>query len=564
MNGENRSAPRCQFTLNPEEWEDKHDEEFLIDKEDFNTEHGWRCPHGAEEKAKFCIFHLELDRKDEETVANALRGLVQNSKSVPFPLDTKQNRVIGGKFGDVNLSKTIITDSNAPIDLRYSLIDGDLNTERATVCHPIRASGIRVTGDVSFRRCSIQSDVLLRNATFEKEADFYTASIERIADMRDLTVKEEADFNALTVGGDARFQESNFENLTTFNKSCFENEVNFTNVDFKRIGFFDAEFMGEATLVDVTFETKPLFAEAAFGGLNIHNPRIRSSEPDIELRNATIESGELGQPRYIHPFSSSFAVYDVAGATLGEVELITGPDENGLEYLKVENTTFDGFDFSNYKNELTSSEWKIHTIRDRLRKTSATEDNSASWRAILMTIYPTVLSRQRSSEELLEECSSLEATYLKAKNGANTVGDTKAAAEFFRHEMTYRRHQYLTRLLNRAEKSRIRALASGQWMANGLLGLTSGYGESPSRVIATAMAIVSVFSVLFAVIRPNPPYGSALGYPVLSLESFVTLFLNTSETFNEPLVRLIAEVEGFLGAFLVALFVFTLTRSIHR
>ena len=101
-------------------------------------------------------------------------------------------------------------------------------------------------------------------------------------------------------------------------------------------------------------------------------------------------------------------------------------------------------------------------------------------------------------------------------------------------------------------------------MANGLLGLTSGYGESPSRVIATAMAIVSVFSVLFAVIRPNPPYGSALGYPVLSLESFVTLFLNTSETFNEPLVRLIAEVEGFLGAFLVALFVFTLTRSIHR
>jgi len=31
-----------------------------------------------------------------------------------------------------------------------------------------------------------------------------------------------------------------------------------------------------------------------------------------------------------------------------------------------------------------------------------------------------------------------------------------------------------------------------------------------------------------------------------------------------PLVHLLGQVEGFLGVFLVALFVFTLTRSVHR
>jgi hypothetical protein len=33
---------------------------------------------------------------------------------------------------------------------------------------------------------------------------------------------------------------------------------------------------------------------------------------------------------------------------------------------------------------------------------------------------------------------------------------------------------------------------------------------------------------------------------------------------SNPWIRLFALIEGFVGAFLVALFVFTLTRSIHR
>lgn len=65
-------------------------------------------------------------------------------------------------------------------------------------------------------------------------------------------------------------------------------------------------------------------------------------------------------------------------------------------------------------------------------------------------------------------------------------------------------------------------------------------------------------------LRSEPLYGDAIGYLVLSLQSFVTLVLGGAEDVGGPWIRLLARVEGFVGAFLIALFVFTLTRSIHR
>jgi hypothetical protein len=51
---------------------------------------------------------------------------------------------------------------------------------------------------------------------------------------------------------------------------------------------------------------------------------------------------------------------------------------------------------------------------------------------------------------------------------------------------------------------------------------------------------------------------------ILSLESFVGLVLGGAEPIGNPWVRLLASIEGFMGAFFIALFVFALTRSIHR
>lgn len=116
-----------------------------------------------------------------------------------------------------------------------------------------------------------------------------------------------------------------------------------------------------------------------------------------------------------------------------------------------------------------------------------------------------------------------------------------------------------------------------RWTSNTLYGLLTGYGERPQRVLAWSVFVVVAFGLLFAGLgvletvgggssgfATTPPYGSVLGYFIVSLEAFVTLVLGGSAQIESPLLRLVAQVEGFLGVFSISLFVFTLSRAVHR
>lgn len=223
---------------------------------------------------------------------------------------------------------------------------------------------------------------------------------------------------------------------------------------------------------------------------------------------------------------------------MGDVHIARdGATESSLDHFRLLDTTFEGFDFGRYRTSLRASDWTVHDV------------------------VPGVLPEDVTHEPSVGE---LETTYLKTKNGADDVGDAKAAAEFFRKEMAYRRRQHACRVRDGTEPLRVRARATWQLLANVALGLTSGYGERPSRVVAFSVGVVVFFTGVFLLFGPETPYGSRVGSLVLSLESFVTLVLGGAQPVDDPVVRLLAQVEGFSGVFLVALFVFTLTRSIHR
>jgi hypothetical protein len=76
--------------------------------------------------------------------------------------------------------------------------------------------------------------------------------------------------------------------------------------------------------------------------------------------------------------------------------------------------------------------------------------------------------------------------------------------------------------------------------------------------------MILAFTAVYAVVLAPPFAGAGLaGYLVLSLQSFVTFLLGSPAT--TPLAgEVLTAIEGFLGAFLVALFVFTMTRRIRR
>jgi len=161
------------------------------------------------------------------------------------------------------------------------------------------------------------------------------------------------------------------------------------------------------------------------------------------------------------------------------------------------------------------------------------------------------------------DAETLVTTYVLARNGANRVGDTNAASRFFRNEMLQRRRAY--RAAARAgSSSRERLRAGFDYVSNLLFALSSGYGERPGRVLTFSGVVVLVFAGLFAALLPAPPYGGPVGYGLLSLESFVALILGGGTEQSDLAVRLAATLEGFVGAFLIALFVFALTRSLER
>ncbi|APE94959.1 hypothetical protein [Halodesulfurarchaeum formicicum] len=172
-----------------------------------------------------------------------------------------------------------------------------------------------------------------------------------------------------------------------------------------------------------------------------------------------------------------------------------------------------------------------------------------------------------SGTDITPEIPQIETTYIMARKGADDVGDSIAAANFFINELRARRKRHRQHLLD-AETPVSRLKALGDWFWNASFDLISGYGERPRRVLGTAVGSVLGFTGLYWWLGSQRPgyseiYGGFVGSLLLSLESFTSLVLGGAEV-NPVAIRLLADIEGFIGAFLIALLVFTLTRSLHR
>ncbi len=161
-----------------------------------------------------------------------------------------------------------------------------------------------------------------------------------------------------------------------------------------------------------------------------------------------------------------------------------------------------------------------------------------------------------------------ETTYVMARRGADEVGDTTVAGELFVNELRARRRRHRERLRTADGLGRLRP--ASRYAANALFDVVAVYGEHPRRVFGVSAATVIGMAGLYWLAWLALPgfdattYGGPDGALLLSLESFTSLVLGGAEAVEPYPVRLLVNVESFLGAFLVALFVFALTRSLKR
>ena len=129
---------------------------------------------------------------------------------------------------------------------------------------------------------------------------------------------------------------------------------------------------------------------------------------------------------------------------------------------------------------------------------------------------------------------------------------------------------------------RERVSSASRWFTNGFLAVVAGYGEKPQRVIGTGLAVVGTWSLLY----PLPFVGGVstgdglyvygtqsdlvaelMTFAYNSLYFSVVTFTTLGYGDISPaggLARLLASTEAASGAFLTALFVFTLGRRVIR
>jgi uncharacterized protein YjbI with pentapeptide repeats len=352
-------------------------------------------------------------------------------------------------------------------------------------------------------------DALFRETRFEDAVSFRW----RDADLDSVRFNGTADFEAAVFAGPAEFGNVEFIGAANFTDATFRAAVTFDDARFERVAeFSDVGFADRLSLAGAIFERR----------LSVQ-PSPAQSSGLIDLSRAELARGTLDVPQ------GSRLVYDLASASVGEV---TFDDGASLEHYRVFETDFDGFDFSRHRGELVDNGWTIHTT------VSGLGDEA--------------------------EPRRLEATYLKAKNGANTTGENKAASEFFRRELQYRRRGHRADLTGAPPGSIRWWTAGGRYLANLTMATTCGYGEKPWRVVASSFGIIVVFAALYRLVDVyQGGDDTLLRYGILSLETFVSLVLGSPEI-SDPLVNLFTALEAFLGAYFIALFVFTLTRSIHR
>ncbi|QLD84367.1 pentapeptide repeat-containing protein [Natronomonas halophila] len=454
------------------------------------------------------------------------------------------------------------------------------------------------------------------SATFEL-ADFYFAEFGQ-ADFRGIAM-DEAVFKGVDMDGgyfnESSFGISNWIGFDTgnayFNGSTFD-EVSFRGCGLGSASFPDCHFgwanfqegeLGDAdfsksTLEQVSFRGATFEGMADFrdidvaGALNCRDtvfedlrirPDCRRPPGDalIALDRSEIPDGVLEQP------DSGRAIYDLRDAVVGDIAFENGTrDDPLIDKIRFLRTEFDGFDFRDSDDlDLKPSAYAIHrmfdgaeTLASRLLRyglvlteirtreeapmpSERTNDDGLRARAWDATDPHGKSSAARPVYSEIPP-GDLETTYLLAKNGANARNDNEPASQFFIREMRQRRYQHAG-LFADADTLGGRVRHATNWIQNGTLGMTSGYGERPGRVIYTSAAIISVFTGIYYALAPNL-YPSAADYAILSIGSFVTLVVGRAAEIPVTSLNLLSQIEAFLGAFLIALFVFTLTRSIHR
>jgi len=461
---------------------------------------------------------------------------------------------IGARFGGkFNFSRAVLGGASMFSEAEF---EDDSNFRHVKFKRKADFSGAVFRGRSNFRRAEFDGHSDFEATEFEEKSEFSWTDFRNTCEFNGANFREVSyfgnayfehlsSFKVVYFGEKSYFGNAIFEGDSDFRETKFTGGCSFRGTKFKGRSFFDSSELGSRSF----FNNAEFNKNIKFTGTILNNIKfegVKTNRNLINLENATVYEGVIKQPED----SSTF--YDFTEATLGDIDIRKeNCDRKPFDYFRFYKTDFDGFDFTDYKDELGSSP-QIHEFK---------------------------YTSEDESEEREDRPEELEATYLKAKDGAKKVGDHELASEFFIKEMQYRRERYKDELEEEDLDWKHRAKLEFDRRVNWLYEMTSGYGEKPIRVILTSISVVVLFTFLYpfwGIRQTGDGTARTLSYasasaPAEYIDVIAHSFYFSSVTFTTlgygdmypvGLSRILSTVQSATGALLIALLIFVFGRSV--
>jgi len=476
------------------------------------------CGRLTHKESKFCIFHASAEKKTEEEFKKALKEYVNKIKKEGHDYNFEGFIFIGNMDFKNDLNITVFK---------------NVCFERATFEEVAFFERATFKGDADFIGATFKSDAFFGGATFKGDADFIGA-----------TFKTNADFEGTTFKRNAIFEGTTFKRKAIFGGATFEGSADFGTV------FGAATFKGDADFIGATFKRNADFEGTTFEGSA--DFELEYLAKDLILNEAKVFPGKRWS-----------------------INVNNGKGNISFQRTYLENTYL----------KIGLAEGLLIDFTDTLLRN-------------------TILQREQIENHILHEAKE---EYLKAnkiflllKNNFHSLGQYEDESWAFKKEKDMERLSksfpyYKEVLKEEGLKEKfpilkwIRKGKFRKWITSVFSNMIYGYGERPWNVIKAALVVILLFAIGFSIIGIGNPEiielkGTAINQNtgnIVDLASKGLLKNNVIKNFPDSLYfslitfttlgygdfrplegvgRILAGSEAFIGAFMMALFVYTFAR----
>ena len=342
-----------------------------------------------------------------------------------------------------------------------------------------------------------------------------------------ITIFENANFRKTTFNGCANFKGATFEagayfTWCTFNgpaffsNSTFEAGANFTGATFNEHAFFSkAAFKTGATFTGATFKKHAYFTFTTFNGHATFDEANFKGDVSFYLKNL-LTYLSLNEIKVLPGKKLSINVNNGKNNIIFQRAYL----ENAYLNLKLCEDVFVDLTDTLLKNtKIKKDQIKSHILQEKEKKFSEAQE-----------------------------------IFLLLKNNFHSIGQYDDESWAFKKEKDMER------------KSNCHIKTVHKWLWSCFLNGIFGYGIQPSKVIISAIFIITLFAFLFM----NPGISNVVGIEEITSNNFFDCIYFSTITFTtlgygdfrplEGLGRILAGSEAFIGAFMMALFVYTFAR----